>query len=488
MWPFSRKSTRERKAEREFQADFRKACKVISARYDAAQTTTENTKHWQWADGASAASANSPGVRATLRNRARYEIANNSYMRGMVDQIADDMIGTGPRLRFVTANDADDRLASELFADWMEATGLTEKLTTMVKAKVGDGEVFAMLSDNPRHGHDVSLDVRLYEADQCASPSLIQSKPNAVDGIEFDEYGNPVRYEFLKAHPGDSSFPFKSSTQYDWVDAESVIHYFRASRPGQLRGIPDIMAALPLGAHLRRYTLASILAAEIAADFALVIQSSLAASQDAQPTPYDTIPLERGMMNVLPDGWQLGQAKAEQPTNTYKEFKREIIGEQGACLRMPFNIAAANSEGMNYSSGRLDHQTYRRMIVSERARFVRIVLNRIVRAWLAQAQLIDGYLPQSMRLLKPTVRWKWAFDGFSHVDPQKERAADDIALKNGTATLADILADDGKDWEEHLDQLEREYKSRAARGLPQPESSQPAQAMTSEPEEAVSNA
>jgi len=50
---------------------------TIRGRYDAAVTNTENARHWASADGLSADAAASPSVRRTLRNRARYEVANN---------------------------------------------------------------------------------------------------------------------------------------------------------------------------------------------------------------------------------------------------------------------------------------------------------------------------------------------------------------------------------------------------------------------------
>jgi capsid protein len=49
------------------------------------------------------------------------------------------------------------------------------------------------------------------------------------------------------------------------MPVESVIHLFRAERPGQSRGVPEITPALPLFAMLRRYTLAVLGAAEQAA-------------------------------------------------------------------------------------------------------------------------------------------------------------------------------------------------------------------------------
>ncbi len=74
----------------------------IRARYDAAATTDANRKHWANADGLSADAAASPEVRRILRNRARYEAANNSYAAGIVATLANDVVGTGPRLQVLT--------------------------------------------------------------------------------------------------------------------------------------------------------------------------------------------------------------------------------------------------------------------------------------------------------------------------------------------------------------------------------------------------
>lgn len=62
--------------------------RVIRAKYDAAALTEDNRRHWANADGLSANAANSPAVRRVLRNRARYETANNSYARGIVLTLA----------------------------------------------------------------------------------------------------------------------------------------------------------------------------------------------------------------------------------------------------------------------------------------------------------------------------------------------------------------------------------------------------------------
>ena len=90
----------------------------LRAKYDAANTTLDNIKHWSRADGLSAAAANSPDVRRTLRNRSRYEVANNSYARGITLTLANDVVGTGPRLQMLTADDAANRFVEAEFFAW----------------------------------------------------------------------------------------------------------------------------------------------------------------------------------------------------------------------------------------------------------------------------------------------------------------------------------------------------------------------------------
>jgi hypothetical protein len=65
-------------------------------------------------------------------------------------------------------------------------------------------------------------------------------------------------------------------------------------------------------------------------------------------------------------------------------------------FRSPFNVAAGNSSGYNYASGRLDHQTYFKAIRVEQAHLEDVVLDRILAAWFDEAALIPGLLPASL--------------------------------------------------------------------------------------------
>ena len=458
------KATRPQRLLRQLHVPLR-----VRGRYDAAATTAENRRHWANADLLSANAANSPEVRKILRARARYEVANNSYAFGIVNTLANDCVGTGPRLQLLTSDSQANQRIEGLFGQWAKRIRLAEKLRTMRIARVQDGEAFALMVTNPALPTPVKLDLRLIEADQVTTPDLNWQALNSdspyglVDGIVFDQLGNPVEYHILRIHPGETTQQWMH--EYDRVPAEQVIHWFRPFRPGQVRGIPEITPALPLFAQLRRYTLAVIAAAETAADFAAVIYTDAPpAGETADVEPMDLVELERRMATVLPGGWKLGQIQAQQPSTTYAEFKKEILNEIARCLNVPFNVAAGNSSGYNYASGRLDHQTYYKSLRVDQADLENVVLERVLTAWLDEAVLVPGLLPEG---LGPFQVWphQWFWPGQEHVDPLKEATAQATRLAAHTTTLAYEYARQGRDWEEALRQRARELALMRELGL-----------------------
>lgn len=448
---------------------------VVRGKYDAAQTTHENRRHWANADHLSADASASAEVRRVLRSRARYEIANNSYAKGIVLTLANYVVGTGPRLQMLTDDPEANRLIEKEFSLWAKAIGLAHKLRTMRIAQCEAGEVFGLLATNPRVAAPVQLDLRLIEADRVCAPTLTALRgPETVDGVLFDEFGNPVAYTVLRRHPGDAASLRGSGLDFDVLPIESIIHLFRAERPGQNRGVPEVTSSLSLFAMLRRYTLAVLGSAEQAALPSGVIYTDAPADAEAaQVEPMDTVDMDRGTWLTMPYGWKVGQLKAEQPTTVYSDFKHEVINEIARCLNMPFNIAAGNSSGYNYASGRLDHQAFFKAIRIDQAYLADVVLDRVLNAWLNEAVLIEGYLPQSARTLDANLAHQWFWDGLEHVDPQKEATAQATRLTSHTTTLAAEFAKAGLDWESELRQRAREMALMRELGLT-PEQAAPA--------------
>jgi lambda family phage portal protein len=436
----------------------------VRAKFDVAETG-EDRRHWANADAFAADAALSPMVRRTMRNRARYERQNNSYLAGMSATLANDLVGTGPRLQLQFGDDETARMVERAFFDWSWQIDLASKLRTMREALVVDGEAFAMMITNPRMP-GVQLDLRLVESEMVATPTELMSQSitpdgSTVDGLEFDTVGNVTAYQVLNYHPGSS---FRVNTlEFQRVPSSQMVHWFRPLRPGQHRGMPEVTPALKLFAQLRRYTEAVCAAAETAADFAGFLRTNSPAAEVDEVEAFAEMPIEKRSMVTLPDGWTFEQLKAEQPTSTYAMFKRELIGEIGRCLGLPFNVSALDSSSYNYASGRMDHQVYATTQRILRDDLERKMLDRVLEAWVNEATLA-GYMPEGVPAFSEW-DWSWQWDGKEHVDPAKEANAAETRLRNHTTTLAAEYAKQGKQWDVELRQRAAEMNLMGELGL-----------------------
>ena len=436
----------------------------VRAKYDAAESG-EDRRHWSNADAFSADAALSPMVRRTIRNRARYERANNSWLAGISGSVAASLIGTGPRLQLDTGSAEIDRMVERAFFDWGWQIDLPAKLRTMREALVVDGEAFAMMISNPRLP-GVQLDLRLVEAEMVSTPVNVASPSvtpdgSIVDGLEFDQIGNVIAFQVLSYHPG-ANYHVDSLT-YQRVPANQMIHWFRQQRPGQHRGVPEVAPALRLFGQLRRYTEAVIAAAETAADFAAFLHSNSPAAEVDEVDAFAEMPIEKRAMVTLPEGWDISQLKAEQPTTQYPAFVKQILNEIARCLQIPFNVAALNSSEYNYASSRMDWQIAGMHERVDRDQIERVMLDRVFAAWVNEASLA-GVLPDG---LPPFSEWNWAWqwDGKDHVDPAKEANAAETRLKTNTTTLAAEFAKQGKQWDVELRQRAAEIALQKELGI-----------------------
>ena len=460
-------STTAERAQAELRAAARSA---LRAQYDAAQTTKENAKHWRWADDLSAAAANSLSVRRTLRSRARYEcLQSNSFAKGIVWTLANDFISTGPMLQVLMGDRALAARIERAWIQWTKQVRLHKKLRTARLAKCVDGEAFLMAITNPQLRGPVKLDIRLIEADQVSSPSWVDGqRPNAVDGIEFDDWGNVRHYEVLKTHPGDWATSVTRIWDSDKISPDYMIHLYNADRPGQARGIPEVTPALPLFAQLRRFTLATILAAETAADFVAILktQANAETDQTIDPLqPFDQVPIDRGLFTALPFGYDMAQMKAEHPTTTYEMFRNAILQEIARCLHMPTNKARGDSSGYNYSSARLDHQIYYHSIDVERTDWEIECLDRIFEWWLDEA-LIS--MPEFRTMPVADVPHQWNWKPAISVNPKQDAEAIILLRDAGLLSEEEYLNGQQVDPETHYDALRRQLERRRKIGWPLP--------------------
>ncbi len=467
------------------------------SQYDLARTTDENKKHFRQADFLSARYANSPGIRRTLRSRSRYERDNDPYYAGLVRTIPTDMFGTGPRLQCLL-EDQDDLNSSieSKFMEWVDATNFVGDLLVAGETKIVDGEPFGIIRA-AEVDHPVGLLVQWVESEQCTTPAngIPKNEKNWVDGIDLDDLGRPLTYHFLREHPNDmvagtgigigtdGLVGVGMPADYERVPADIVLHWFRRGRAGQYRGIPECVSSVGLGAQRRRWSMATLTAAEIAANFAVLVTSNLPPgyTEESLPEPFETLAIERGMITTLPAGGDAHQMKSEHPSAEYSPFKHEMLKEMGRPVGAPYSVTGMDGSEHNYSSLRYERELYHSALTVERDGCRRAVLDRVFRAWYTIARMIPGYLSSMPGELPESIPFGWYWPGFAAIDPVKEAVADTERLENGTTTLKEVYASYGQDHIVQLKQRAREINLMKELGIPLPKWADPAAGTTPSP-------
>lgn len=446
----------------------REIMKRLSMNYDAAQTTSQNEKHWAASDELSPNAANSLAVRKKLRSRSRYETANSGYLQGIQLSICNDFVGTGPTLQVSDTlfTEAEQGAIEKAWMKRSKKIRLRKKLWQLRKARIQDGEGFAFaFVDRKMKG--AKRNYKVVECDQVSSFDSSIFSPGQrkyeIDGIRFDKVsGEPTFYHLLNQHPGETQIFNLEPLEGQWVREKEVLHWFRQDRPW-LRGIPETTSTLPLWALLRRYTLAVVQNAEIAADFTVLLKSlgppatnQFALDGDGEPTEtneedwFDSFPIDRGLMTVLPDMYDLQQLDPAQPVGIYDSFVKALVNEASRPLLTPSNYAQLNSGDYNMASGNLDRQIYLQMIEFDRQDANDEILSEDFEEWWFEAIRTPGYFREQ----DATIRQKLAKNGIlreeapehsfrwdqvpEHVDPLRVAQAVDLLHRGGHISDIDI--------------------------------------------------
>ena len=427
--------------------------KRIHASYDAAQDTDEFKNYWSPADALDADSANSRAVREKLVKRSRYETSNNGYVDGMTLTHADYLVGTGPTLRMQSPSKTFNDLVERQWKLWCKAVQFRRKLWTQAHAKDQDGSGFGIGKYNPGVNHAVKLDYALIETEQCQTPYIPYGVDGYIDGIRFDEWGNPLWYDILPYHPG-GTYSFSTFNNPVPTPARFVFHWFHMRRPGQHRGIPEKKSTMNCGAASRRFREATLSAAEAAATIAVWLKTQMSpeTASDYQPTQaFSTMEIFRWMMTALPAGWETEQLDAKHPNTQYKDFHRLQINEQGRPKSMPVNVSTGDSSEHNFASGKLDHMPWHQRLTMDRLDCDDLVLDPLFDLWFDELALAFGFASRRV----PDHIWDWPI--LPVADEKARASARNMNLSNGSTTLSAVYREDGKDFEEELVKMTVDY-------------------------------
>jgi lambda family phage portal protein len=239
-----------------------------------------------------------------------------------------------------------------------------------------------------------------------------------------------------------------------------VLHIFKCTRPGQMRGVPLITPALIRLFFLDQYDDAELERKRIAAMFAGFITS--AAPEDVIPIDGDDDSsgqdgislsgLEPGTLQTLLPGEDIKFSEPADVGGTYEAFQYRQQLAVFSALGIPYSLCTSDLRRANYSSLRGSIVEYRRKLEQfQHNIFVFQMCRPIWRRWLDTAVLAQALPLESGVYLAAQAAYqaaKWIPQRNDWVDPLKDRQAEKLAVDAGFKSRSDVIEAEGSDPEE----------------------------------------
>lgn len=403
---------------------------------------------------------------ATLRTRSLYETRQNPTLAGICNTLAEDVVGpAGPRLNVQSDDEAYDQALEQVWREWFAAPTFRRDVsgTSLLKLWLRNlprcGEFLALIDTDRDAEGPVAMRLRPTPPRRLESPAGTSGNANHVLGIELDQRDRPTRY-WIKHREG-------FSYRFEPWPPDLVLHGFIFDEEGQARGFPWFTPSLPSVADLRDYDYSVQQAARRGADNNGIFYTE---HQDAVLwTVPETLEMQPGVVPMAPPGWKPYAFPAVQPAAQYPDYRGERQRDAGRPFNMPLLMIRLDSSKHNYSSARLDTQSWDRTVEGLQIWLSGSPdntgwLNRLVDLVAAEARFS---VPQLRRRPKQ-VEYLWTWTPRPHVDPAKETDAETAGLENRALSFIDALASRGRNLDSHMRQLRRVEQAFREAGLTPP--------------------
>jgi lambda family phage portal protein len=435
----------------------------------------------------------------TLRERSRDLVRNNALAAGAIKTKVTNVVGTGLRLQARIDREAvglsdeqADIWESKTEREWrlfweskdvdaartLNGNGITRMVYQQTKE---NGDVFILLPRIKRKGMPYDLTLQVIEADMVCNADSKSDDSELAGGIKRDKYGAPVEYQVLTQHPGSAD----AKQEWQKIPAfgsktglRNIIHLYNPTRPGQVRGVPDLAPVIEALKQLGNYTEIELTAAAISGCFTVFIETesgqggfdySNLGGETGQSSGDKDIKLGSGLIVELANGEKAHDSNPGRPNSSFDPFVQAILRQIGVALELPFEILIKHFTA-SYSAARAALLEMWKYVLSERLWLTDNFLKIVYEVWMHEA-VASGRLAAPGFFSDPAI--KAAYLGCDFIGPTKGqidelkevRAAGDRVMA-GFSTIAKETAElTGGDWERNHKQQAKERKKRLEDGL-----------------------
>ncbi|MCP5136583.1 MAG: phage portal protein [Gammaproteobacteria bacterium] len=439
--------------------------------------------------------------------RTRDLIRNFGLASGAVQTHLDNIVGSGLRLvaqpnyrllgisaDFAAkwSRDIESRFWSwaydvDFYCDAARRLNLAGMQNQGLLSFLSSGEICAVSEWLPNRGSRYATAIKMVSRDRLSNPNGTADAVRLRGGVEMDANGAPVAHHFREALPSDSRFAGAQTHTWKRIPTftpwgrRRVIHIYEQEWAGQTRGLTRAVASLVSSKKLDRFEETALEAAIINAMYAAVIESDLTGVEDAlggddTATEYlkaantfhqgAGIKFDGAKIPHLFPNEKLHFPRPGQPTDTFAPFEQAFLRHMAAGWGLSYEQLSRDYSQTNYSGARAGLMESWKRFMSMREKVVGEFSRQVYALWLEEEMDRDPALtppgaPSFWEAKTAWTRCSWIGPGKGHIDPLKEQKAISIKIADGRSTMQDELSEDGKDWEETLEQTARELKRKA---------------------------
>ena len=442
-----------------------------------------------------------------LRARARDNVRNVPVATALIKRTCDHAIGANG----LTLHPQVDRevlgISEDQAVDWQDKTESEWKLYSestecdyyrtltfpemtylTLQSELEGGDCFTVFTNVKRPGSDYNLKLQTIEAEYISNPNYQTNTSNLIEGIE-KRSGVPYKYYISQKHPGDRI----GNLQNKWFERliynpetgrRNVLHHFDKIRPGQTRGVPVLGPVTGKLLQIGRLSNAELLAAVINSFYTLVLQGPPADTKLSKSAPTETnttatdedkLTMGAGSIWRLKTGSSVEAFDPKRPNAQFEPFFQAMVSEIGAAVGVPRSLILMSFD-KSYSASRGEVLLAWVYFLAKRTHTAVSYCQPTYTAFLDEAVatgriIAPGYFSD--------YRIKNAYCGSAYnqwtgptrpaIDELKEANALEKLHSLGTQSLQEITAKTtGKQWRKVNEQIIRENKLRAVKGIEPP--------------------
>lgn len=461
------------------------------AAYEAADTS-DRLRGEKWLTSQLSSNDQLSSELQTLIDRSLDLYRNDCYAASAINGRVDNVIGSGirpqcrvqPERGVLTPAQAETfRVEAEwLWSQWARQEKFYAKQRQLERCNGLYGESWLHMSDDDNPEKKVSLAVQVIAPTRIplASYSNMSKGENRRLGMRLDGKNQPIAAYVSKSLPGDSQ-------QYDMTEKEEpltdLLHCFEELTPGQLRGVPWLAPGMARLKDLKDFVYANLVAEQVAAcysGFVTGVTDPLLLAEGARVRS-NLEDLSPATIQYLGDGEGIQFSDPARPGSTLAPYVEWALHGIAAALRYPYELLAKQFTN-NFSGGRLALIDGRITFKVWQSCAIESIYTPVWERFIDRAVTFGALKVDLIKYEENRAAFlqhAWIPPGWPWVDPEKEVNADILAIDAGLQTQTESLSARGKDFDETLQQIEREQMAkmemqsrlmnrRVALGLPDP--------------------